>query len=144
MPPILWECCKCGARPMKVVTTPKCVECNHARDSNCPTDDNIRPPGTKKTTVFQGYYHNIEGLPSPFGQDRVVNSTWENDPITGLAPYPNPVPYGKGVRPSSRPVSVAGWWTCHKCGNMNNPELCAGRCTVCNHTKCHQCRAIRR
>ncbi|OOF94706.1 hypothetical protein ASPCADRAFT_208367 [Aspergillus carbonarius ITEM 5010] len=38
-------------------------------------------------------------------------------------------------------LSMAGWWTCCNCDQMNNPALTSGRCTVCSHSKCCDCKA---
>jgi hypothetical protein len=43
------------------------------------------------------------------------------------------------MRHSGRPA-LGGWWTCHNCGNMNNPALSADRCTICSHVNCDSCR----
>lgn len=36
-------------------------------------------------------------------------------------------------------LADAGWWSCHNCGNMNNPALAPERCSVCEHYKCGAC-----
>ncbi|KAJ5381661.1 uncharacterized protein N7496_004089 [Penicillium cataractarum] len=36
-------------------------------------------------------------------------------------------------------ADAAGWWSCHNCGNMNNPDLAPERCSNCPHYKCADC-----
>ncbi|KAL4775813.1 hypothetical protein BDW60DRAFT_179164 [Aspergillus nidulans var. acristatus] len=38
--------------------------------------------------------------------------------------------------------TMAGWWNCCRCRNMNNPDLCGGRCTVCGHIKDQTCSPV--
>ena len=53
------------------------------------------------------------------------------------------LPHGLGDRSSMAGPSMAGWWNCCRDRNLNNPDLCAGRCTTCGHMKCPNCRAAR-
>lgn len=62
------------------------------------------------------------------------------------SPFSHPNPshfphrtYTHATSASPRP-SMAGWWYCHRCNNLNNPALCGGRC-LCGHGRCESCRA---
>ena len=47
--------------------------------------------------------------------------------------------HGLGDRSSMAGPSMDRWWYCCRDRNLNNPDLCAGRCTTCGHTKCPSC-----
>lgn len=53
---------------------------------------------------------------------------------------PSLSPYTRGNRATVDRPSMAGWWYCCQCGNLNNPVLCGGRC-MCGHQRCIYCRA---
>jgi hypothetical protein len=63
-----------------------------------------------------------------------INSTRKEAMIRKSLPGPQRTTR-RGVMP---PFNL--WWICSACKNMNNPDLTAGRCSVCGHMKCADCR----
>lgn len=45
---------------------------------------------------------------------------------------------GNGGQISYVRPSMANWWYCCNCNNLNNPELCCDVC-LCGHSKCDLC-----
>jgi hypothetical protein len=141
--PEKWQCHLCHAGPYTCTITPACTEvlsdnrpCGHRMCPKCKKDDAIpNPLGTAASRSFRTRAMTIDVSAMP-------------RTVPGMAPRGTKSARGRGLyhqpalRLSSRP-SMAGWWTCHGCKNMNNPELTDGRCTVCSHRRCRECRACR-
>ena len=141
--PRMWQCHVCNTGPQTCATTPACTgvrpdnrQCGHIMCSRCKKDNDIpNPMGTAASRSLRTRATMID-----------VNATPRTVP--GMAPRGTKSARGRGpyhqpaLRLSTRP-SPAGWWKCSECGSMNNPALCGGRCTICNHRKCRDCRACR-
>jgi hypothetical protein len=139
----LWQCCRCVDGPMKMVNHPICSKCGHRPCKNCKKDGDIVILGSRRTAAVRAYDHTNAYRANPGTNIPPNHSVRESVPAT-YSVDPNSAQARKRMRLGSRPgPSLRGWWVCHKCDSMNNPELCQGRCTICNHTKCNQCRSAR-
>lgn len=137
--PEKWQCHLCHAGPYTCTITPACTEvlsdnrpCGHRMCPKCKKDNDIpNPLGTAASRSFRTRAMTIDVSAMP-------------RTVPGMAPRGTKIARGRGLyhqpalRLSSRP-SMAGWWKCSKCDSINNPRLSAGRCTICNHTKCGSC-----
>jgi hypothetical protein len=137
-PPEKWQCHVCGTGPHIRETTPACTgvrsdnkQCGHKVCSECKRNNDI--PSTLGTIVLR----------SPLTSPGTIDIGAMRRTAPGMAPRGNKRTLDHGqhhqqaLRLGTRP-SMAGWWICC-CGQMNNPKLSGGRCTVCNHKKCGNC-----
>jgi hypothetical protein len=142
MPITKWQCCSCHNRPiLAAVNGFRCI-CGHDHCGNCKNDDKIDPPGVLRTAI----------------RPRRLNSKPFDAPpayaVSGMGGWPSSTTPGEDIPArasahiqkrttlASRP-SMAGWWYCHRCGAMNNPDLTDGKCSSCNHTRCAHCKNMR-
>lgn len=44
------------------------------------------------------------------------------------------------LTPFSNEAPNLVWWYCCHCNHINSPALCGGRCTLCGHVQCANCR----
>jgi hypothetical protein len=145
MPPRLFQCCHCNNRPINIALNgSKCGSCDHMRCENCKTDSKIDPPSPKKATAMGDYAYHYPATyyHGPAVDLRVTRSIRESAAIPSATHHLTSALDKGHMRLRSH--SMAGWWYCSNCNNMNNPALCGGRCTNCNHSKCPQCRAVSR
>lgn len=134
-----WQCHKCGSGPQLCATTKRCTgvlanntQCGHEMCPLCETDVNIPPPtpsGGQRSSSTP--VHTIQFHTTPQVVPRMA-PTPRNHGRRGLYHCPP-------LRLNSKPP-LRGWWICSICDYKNNPALCGGHCTNCNHAKCSSCR----
>ena len=131
-PPEIWLCHECGAGPHLLETTLACtgvhngVQCGHKVCGVCKKNKDIpstigtvalrsplTPPGMRRTAPAM----------APRGNKRALDRGQYHQPALRLSAPP-----------------LTGWWICSNCKNNNNPALTDGRCSVCNHARCRDCR----
>lgn len=160
--PTKWQCHICHAGPHTYALTTRCTNvgsdnlpCNHDYCSaHCKRDNDIPPhePSTRSSPPGMGPTRSRIRFGSSATFPRRSASTTSRNPIrrhgTGLAqldPHGTSRPRRSAHAcqsaprhdldvdlPRSRP-SMAGWWRCHVCDQMNNPALATGRCWNCAH-----------
>lgn len=154
----VWICCQCGSSNHTANSPERCPICSHFRDSYCRTGrtgfasgSRAPNPHSHRTTAPQSSptratlssetpvarngisgYHQVS---RPLGYPSVSTLTTGQNPPRQAG--------GTGSRHHARtPMMVAhsmvGWWVCHCCRHLNNPNLCAGRC-LCGHDRCGTC-----
>jgi hypothetical protein len=141
--PRIWQCHVCGAGPHILAIATSCTgvrsdnrQCGHRMCPTCKKDNNIpNPMGTAASRSLRTRATMIDVNAVPRTVPSMVPRGTKSARGRGLY-------YQPALRLSSRP-SMDGWWTCSVCGNMNNPKLSDGRCTICSHRKCRDCRACR-
>jgi hypothetical protein len=136
--PEKWQCHECKTGPQLCATAICCAQCGHNMCDECKKDGEIpsplgagvlrSPPTRAPTTYSHAMPRNVPNM-APRGNIR--------DRDRGRY-------YQPALRLSSRPPPLTGWWICHVCSFKNNPDLCGGRCTHCQHLKCPICRPWRR
>ena len=155
----VWTCCQCRSSNHIANSPERCPICGHFRDSYCrigrrvaagpsrgPNPQSYRTmapplsprPATlsSKTPVARNAISGYHEVSRPLGYPSVHSAA------TGQ--HPPPQAGGTSNRhhartPMMEAPSMAGWWFCHCCNHLNNPRLCAGRCTICGHDKCGTC-----
>jgi hypothetical protein len=137
--PRLWLCHVCGTGPHTFAIAPACTgvrsdgrQCGHRMCPTCKKDNNIPNPmgvAASRSLRTRATMIDVNAMPRT---------------VPGMAPRGTKSARGRSLyhqpalRPNARP-STAGWWKCSRCNSVNNPKLCGGRCTICNHTKCYEC-----
>jgi hypothetical protein len=161
-PPTRWQCHVCNAGPYLYANATRCTNigsnnrpCNHDFcHDKCKKDHEIPPPlasadssprrlhatpdqfrSTSLVTRSRQFispgskshrHRSLSGSASP-GAGRSVRKR-DTESVLSLRPsFRN-----DDVQCRSRP-SMAGWWKCHLCTFLNNPDLACGRCTSCAH-----------
>lgn len=159
-PPNQWQCHVCHGGPYLYVNTTRCTNigsnnrpCNHDFcRKQCKVDNDIPPP-LSSAQFWPPAPHSAPRQGSPFLRGALprpsTNLTIHNDPgllRTGSGRSPVRLPFqsrrpphttrshlcSNDVQCGSRP-SMAGWWRCGRCRQMNNPALHTGRCWSCGH-----------
>lgn len=166
----VWTCCQCRGTISTAIAPERCPRCKHTRCISCtvsssdPAADSSTSkaggamPSTYRTEQAQGlpetylavrmYEAPVPTIPYPaFPSSSSPNQSL---PPSTAPQYPNanPVslfeprtlPRGRGDRSTMAVPPMAGWWYCCCDHSLNNPALCAGRCTTCGHVKCDGCR----
>lgn len=132
--------------------------------SSSMTPQTHRPPHTSTLTndLSPKRYGRTQGLEDPYHRSNPPTNLQAAAPSSPTpassssprapslfrlaSPFSHPNPshfphrtYTHATSASPRP-SMAGWWYCHRCNNLNNPALYGGRC-LCGHGRCESCRA---
>ena len=154
----VWTCCQCRSPNHDASSPERCPICGHFRDSYCVTGRRVfasasrapnpqsyrtmAPPSSPRpatlsseTPIARGGISGYHQVSRPLGYRSLPTST------AGQNPPPQAV--GTSSRHHSRSLmmashSMTGWWVCHCCKHLNNPNLCAGRC-LCGHDRCGSC-----
>lgn len=161
--PYQWQCHVCHGGPYLYVNTTRCTNilsnnlpCNHDFcRAYCKTDNDIpsplsfaqfQPAGLSSSSSRE---HSIFTTPALKSSGRLTSHKHIYCPDSGLVPPPAGWPFQSHHPPESRrscrlPLhsndvqcgsrpSMAGWWRCGACREMNNPDLHTGRCWNCGH-----------
>ena len=162
--PTKWQCHVCNGGPHLWANTTRCTNirsnnlpCNHDFcHTFCKKDNDIPPPLSSAQSSIPGPRSTSDRSRSTLPSTMVGNSTnvaahsrthrldgGSAHPCAGSClrkhrslGYMSPrrvIPRNNDVQCRSRP-SMSGWWKCCQCQNINNPALCAGKCTLCGHS----------
>ncbi len=167
--PVKWQCHVCNGGPHLWANTTRCTNlrsdnrpCNHDFcHAHCKKDNDIPPPlssaqssipglrctsnrsrsvlpatllGNPTNVAAHSYTHRLDG-----GSARpcVGSRLRKHRSLEGMSTR-RFTPRNNDAQCRSRPP-MAGWWYCCRCSNLNNPDLCGGRC-ICGHTgPCERC-----
>lgn len=165
----VWRCCSCGGANLIANADVKCPVCSHPRCHACPTGPPtladhtstsespsvyLPLPSTYGAVPRHSYPSTNTGYALSNGAGKDTSGFWTTHLLPSGSNYSytsssSPVNTygacsssrsGSGPRPyhHGRP-SMTNWWTCHNCGQTNNPALAPEKCSNCTHSVCGNC-----
>lgn len=162
-PPNRWQCHVCHGGPHLYAITTRCTSirsnnlpCNHDFcHDHCKKDNDIPPPLTTTQSSLPGLHatpkrshsmlpttlfgdstnfarHSRMGRPDSSSTHPPAGKVSRKHHDSETFHTRRSAPRNNDAQCRSRP-SMAGWWRCGFCSQMNNPALHTGRCWSCGH-----------